>query len=69
MATKVKETRQETSKESVKTLAQLKEVSVAFVNEIDNIMISQSKGQIDSASGARILGETVQKFSDILKQY
>lgn len=69
MATKVKETQQETSKESVKTLAQLKEVSVAFVNEIDNIMISQSKGQIDATSGARILGDTVQKYSDILKQY
>lgn len=69
MATKVKETQQVTSKKSEKTVAQLKEISVAFVNEIDNIMISQSKGKIDSSTGARILGETVQKFSDILKQY
>lgn len=68
MATKVKETKQVTT-DKAKTLAQLKEISVAFVNEIDNIMISQSKGKIDSSTGARILGETVQKFSDILKQY
>ena len=69
MATKVKETKQVTNDKAVKTVAQLKEISVAFVNEIDNIMISQSKGNIDSTSSARILGETVQKFSAILKEY
>lgn len=69
MVTKVKETKQVTSDKADKTLSQLKEISVAFVAEIDNIMISQSKGNINSQTGARILGETVQKFSDILKQY
>ena len=69
MATKVKETQQVTSKKSAKTVTQLKELSQAFIKEVDNIMLEQAKGNIDGSTGSRVLGETVKKFSDIVDTF
>lgn len=57
------------TKKPEKTVAQLKELSIAFIKEIDNIMLETAKGNIDRATGSRVLGETVKKFNDIVETF
>lgn len=67
MPTKTKNTVKTVNDTSAVKLADLKQFSLALVQEIDNIMKKQASGEITLNQGGVLLGNAVKQFEAIVK--
>ena len=67
MPTKTKSTVKTVKDTSATQLADLKQFSLALVQEIDNIMRKQASGEISNQQGGVLLGNAVKQFEAIVK--
>ena len=64
--TKTKATKTTTSVEK-ETTNEAKDLGLAFIKEIDNLMIKQAQGQITAGNVFIILGDLTKQFEKLLK--
>lgn len=67
MPTKTKSTAKTVNNTSATQLADLKQFSLALVQEIDNLMKKQATGEITIQQGGVLLGNAVKQFEAIVK--